>query len=286
MILMPNTEFPADDCEIPLGDRPERVVPRATYSKEKVLQEAVEIAREALADLTRPSDVGTHLGVIPEGERTLTHAFECLRPGYRGWMWVVTLARASRSRDVTINEMALVPGTDALMAPAWVPWADRLQPSDVGPTDRLPYRSDDPRLQQNFEETDDVDIDSPTFELGLGRERVLSESGRASAFHRWYHSDAGPKNQATRVAGAQCSTCGFLMLMAGSARQLFGVCANEWSPFDGRVVSLDHGCGAHSETDEPQRRKMWNPSKPVVNESDVYAHAGPIGDLGPNLITD
>jgi hypothetical protein len=23
--------------------------------------------------------------------------------------------------------------------------------------------------------------------------------------------------------------------------QLFGVCANEWSPDDGKVVSLDHG---------------------------------------------
>jgi hypothetical protein len=30
---------------------------------------------------------------------------------------------------------------------------------------------------------------------------------------------------------------------------VFGVCANEWSPSDARVVSLDHGCGAHSEVD-------------------------------------
>ena len=28
---------------------------------------------------------------------------------------------------------------------------------------------------------------------------------------------------------------------------MFGACANEWSPSDGLVVSLDHGCGAHSE---------------------------------------
>jgi hypothetical protein len=35
--------------------------------------------------------------------------------------------------------------------------------------------------------------------------------------------------------------------MAGSMRQLFGVCTNEYSPSDGRVVSFDHGCGAHSE---------------------------------------
>jgi hypothetical protein len=35
--------------------------------------------------------------------------------------------------------------------------------------------------------------------------------------------------------------------MAGAMRQLFGVCTNEYSPSDGRVVSFDHGCGAHSE---------------------------------------
>jgi hypothetical protein len=40
--------------------------------------------------------------------------------------------------------------------------------------------------------------------------------------------------------------------MAGALRAVFGVCANEWSPSDGGVVSLDHGCGAHSETDVEQ----------------------------------
>ena len=28
---------------------------------------------------------------------------------------------------------------------------------------------------------------------------------------------------------------------------MFGVCANAYAPDDGRVVSVDHGCGAHSE---------------------------------------
>jgi hypothetical protein len=37
--------------------------------------------------------------------------------------------------------------------------------------------------------------------------------------------------------------------MSGALRAVFGVCANEWSPSDGAVVSLDHGCGAHSEAD-------------------------------------
>jgi hypothetical protein len=28
---------------------------------------------------------------------------------------------------------------------------------------------------------------------------------------------------------------------------MFGVCANLFAPDDGKVVSADHGCGAHSE---------------------------------------
>jgi hypothetical protein len=43
------------------------------------------------------------------------------------------------------------------------------------------------------------------------------------------------------------------------------VCANEWSPSDGRVVSLDHGCGAHSETDmdHPEPTSVGDP---IVDE--------------------
>ncbi|MSY51566.1 MAG: DUF3027 domain-containing protein, partial [Actinobacteria bacterium] len=30
-------------------------------------------------------------------------------------------------------------------------------------------------------------------------------------------------------------------------RSAFGVCGNEYAPDDARVVSVDHGCGAHSQ---------------------------------------
>ena len=42
-------------------------------------------------------------------------------------------------------------------------------------------------------------------------------------------------------------SCGFYIPLAGSLRRAFGVCANVLSPEDARVVSFDHGCGAHSE---------------------------------------
>ena len=37
------------------------------------------------------------------------------------------------------------------------------------------------------------------------------------------------------------------MRLAGPLAELFGVCANGNANDDGKVVSLDHGCGAHSE---------------------------------------
>ena len=56
------------------------------------------------------------------------------------------------------------------------------------------------------------------------------------------------------------------MKLSGSLGALFGVCANEWSPDDGRVVAFDHGCGAHSETDQPKRRAQWPVVPPRVDD--------------------
>lgn len=244
------------------------VLQPVSSTKDKVLGEAVDLAREALLDIAREDLIGAHAGVVTEGDRCVTHVFECLRPGYKGWYWTVTVTRASRSKKVTVNELSLKPGSEALLAPEWVPWADRLEPGDVSATDRLPYKKDDPRLMAGFEETGEDADQLEDFEMGIGRTRVLSPEGRKGAFDRWYNSDRGPKNQATRAAKASCSSCGFLMLMAGSARTMFGVCANEWSPEDGKVVSLDHGCGAHSETDAPKQRSLWVQSDPVIDDSD------------------
>ena len=41
---------------------------------------------------------------------------------------------------------------------------------------------------------------------------------------------------------------------------MFGVCANEFANDDGRVVALDHGCGAHSEAQ--LRKKQLPPPLP------------------------
>ena len=223
-----------------------------------VLEQAVDTARAAIAEVVGSHVIGEHRGVYAESHFSATHQFECLDPAYRGWHWVAVLAKApGDDSPVTVSETALLPGTSALVAPAWVPWRDRLEPGDLGARDTLPKKDDDPNLEPGFAQvpldTDD-DIDQiPNFELGLGRVRVLSPQGISSAVERWLNSDAGPEGEYARAAKGHCATCGYLMPMAGSVRTQVGVCANQWSPFDGRVVALDAGCGAHSETDVTQQ---------------------------------
>jgi hypothetical protein len=208
---------------------------------------AVDLARSAAEEITRPEHVGEHLGMLAEGDRVVTHYFACLDPAYRGWRWAVSVVRAARAKNITVSESVLLPGEEAMLAPEWIPWSDRLRPGDLGPGDLLPTSADDPRLVPSFTRVrDDLDRELG-WELGLGRHRVLSAEGRDVAATRWYTGDAGPATPMARSAPAQCATCGFFVPLSGSLRQLFGVCANEYAPDDGRVVSADHGCGAHSE---------------------------------------
>jgi hypothetical protein len=228
---------------------------RATI--DAALAAAVELARAAAVELAGAANIGEHLGVHAEGERLVTHDFGCLDPAYRGWRWAVTLTRASRGKSVTVDEAVLLPGPDSLLAPEWVPWSERLKPGDLGIGDLLITEEDDDRLEPGYagsvaldERVDEVadEIDRVAiWELGLGRARVLSPIGRDDATDRWYSGERGPTAPIALAAPAPCSTCGFFLPLAGSMRRVFGVCANEFSPGDGRVVSVDHGCGAHSE---------------------------------------
>jgi Protein of unknown function (DUF3027) len=215
---------------------------------------AVDEARAALVDEVGNADVGDHLGHVVEGERVVTHLFACTRKGYAGWRWSVTVARASRQKTVTIDEIVLIPGDDALVAPGWVPYKERLRPGDLSPGDLLPVEDDDPRLVPTYSFGDDplsaddrAQVKAVAAELGLGRVRTLSLEGRELAAQRWYDGDAGPESPLAQAAPASCSTCGFLLRIAGPLSEMFGVCANGNANDDGRAVSFDHGCGAHSE---------------------------------------
>ncbi|GAA1112172.1 hypothetical protein GCM10009630_06550 [Kribbella jejuensis] len=210
---------------------------------------AVEPAREAAIAEAGAAQVGEHLGYLVEGERLVTHYFASTHPGYRGWRWAVTVTRASRAKTVTINEVVMLPGDDAVVAPEWVPWSERVQPGDLRPGDLFPTLPDDPRLEPGFTDTTDAPDDVLTVveELGLGRERVLSPFGREDAAERWYAGDFGPTSAIAQAVPYKCYSCGYWIRLADSLGQAFGVCANEMAPGEARVVAYDYGCGAHSD---------------------------------------
>jgi hypothetical protein len=232
--------------------RPQGQPSEPEWSADDICAAAVDTAREALLEEVEPPLVGDHLGFIAEGPVVVTHYFAGHVPGYTGWRWAVTVTRAPDTEVVTIDETALLPDEHALLAPSWVPWKNRIQSGDLGVGDVLVTEPDDPRLipgmSSNDVAIDDDDMRLPEqWELGLGRQRMLSPEGRREAAHRWYR-EAGPRAQIARAADLDCASCGFLLLIGGPMGQAFGVCANGFSPVDGRIVALDFGCGAHSET--------------------------------------
>ncbi|MDI5969601.1 DUF3027 domain-containing protein [Streptomyces sp. SL13] len=262
---------------------------------DRLCAEAVDLARTAAEETAGAWAVGDHLGVVAEGDRVVTHSFACEDPAYRGWRWAVTVARASRAKLVTVDEAVLLPDADAILAPEWVPWSERLRPGDMGPGDLLPTEADDLRLEPGWMSVpdDEVAVPEPDLpaaaaaesvvapddsvlpapdavtaaalaeQLGLRRARVLSRYGLHTAADRWEES-FGTKSPMAQAAPAHCVSCGFLAPISGSLRQAFGICANEFSPADGRVVSLAYGCGGHSEAavmpTPPQ------PAAPVLDE--------------------
>jgi hypothetical protein len=216
-------------------------------------------------------------------DRVVTHYFATLDPAYRGWRWAVTVARAPRSKSVTVDESVLLPGPDSLLAPAWVPWQDRLRPGDVGVGDLLPAGADDERLVALVvlegddavtdwfaPPADDAQTDSeagPAEASELpspGRSRVLSSYGRDDTAERWYTGDHGPRAAVAHAAPARCVSCGFYIPLSGALGRVFGACGNAFAPDDGRVVSADHGCGAHSESVAPEPAATG--AVPVIDE--------------------
>jgi hypothetical protein len=213
------------------------------------LVDAVDIARAAAAREAGAELVGVHVAVDREPGGAATHLFESDLPGYRGWRWAVTVASGGPGTPVTVSEVVLLPGPDALVAPEWVPWQQRVQAGDLGVGDLMPTERDDPRLVPAYLRSDDPAVEEVEHELGLGRVRVLSRFGRVDAADRWEGGDFGPRSDMARSAPHHCGTCGFYLPIAGSLRAAFGVCGNELSPADGRTVHVEYGCGAHSEVE-------------------------------------
>ncbi|MCW4356013.1 DUF3027 domain-containing protein [Hoyosella sp. YIM 151337] len=215
-----------------------------------LLADAIELARNAVRAVADDAAVGAHRGVVAEGEWAASHRFAARLPGYRGWEWNVVVAACPGADSATVSELALLPGADALLAPPWIPWEDRVQSGDLMPGDLLPPKHDDERLVPGYLETGDPAVDEAAGEIGLGRQQLMSREGRLAAAERWSEGDFGPRSPMAAAAPAPCATCGFYLPLEGALRAAFGVCGNEYSA-DGHVVHAGFGCGAHSDTELP-----------------------------------
>lgn len=86
---------------------------------------AHDLAVAALKEITPASTIGPAAGYLVEDDGSVSLRFENRLPGYPGWYWTVTLARVEDA-EPTVLEVELLPNDGALLAPEWVPWAERL----------------------------------------------------------------------------------------------------------------------------------------------------------------
>jgi hypothetical protein len=228
---------------------------------------ALDVARACLVEAVGTDAVGAFQGTSTEAssgsEDVRTYRFANEQQGYRDWVWAITVISLPDA-EPTIAELVLLPDEGAILAPAWVPWRERIQPGDLTPGDILPVDEDDARLVPGYfaGEDEEPPIDrlsarALTDEVGLGRQRVLSAEGRELAAQRWYDGSGGPTSPIAKAAPGRCGNCGFLVRLSGPLSTVFGVCANAFANDDARVVSFDHGCGAHSQAQ--LRRKQLPP---------------------------
>jgi hypothetical protein len=217
---------------------------------ETKLSNAKDTARKFLVEEITEQRVGEYLGFEVEGENVATHKFKCVDKAYVGWNWAVTLAAVDQSSEVTVSEILLLPGDGAILASSWIPWEQRVEPGDIGIGDVLPTAPDDIRLVPGYTGVDDLFDEKLTpegWEVGLGRFRVLSVPGKDQTAIRWYEGDRGPRAAIAEAVTDKCVSCGFYVAISGSLGQSFGVCTNKFAADDAKVVSIDHGCGGHSE---------------------------------------
>ncbi|MCM3780082.1 DUF3027 domain-containing protein [Microbacterium hydrocarbonoxydans] len=89
------------------------------------LLDAHDLALAALREITPESTIGPAAGYLVEDDGSVSLRFENRLAGYPGWYWTVTVARVD-DEEPTVLETELLPGDGALLAPEWVPWAERL----------------------------------------------------------------------------------------------------------------------------------------------------------------
>ena len=126
----------------------------------KALEQA---ARSALETITPADTIGSVLS-SEESDGIANVRFGSNLPGYIGWDWVASLAVDGKS--TTVLETELLASDDAIQAPEWVPWADRLREYEesiaAGIEEAIVVVPDDELDDDDLLDLDDDDEDDET----------------------------------------------------------------------------------------------------------------------------
>jgi Protein of unknown function (DUF3027) len=86
----------------------------------------LELAKAAAADFAKPNALGDFVESVEEEPGVTTFMWQSTHAGYLGWRVAAIVAHFGGDEPTTVSEVLLVPGADALVAPDWVPWSERL----------------------------------------------------------------------------------------------------------------------------------------------------------------
>ena len=152
-------------------------------------------------------------GASPRTRTPLTHFFAATQRRLPGLALVGDAGlRRTTTAPVTVSEVVLLPGPDALVAPAWVPWHERVRPGDLGVGDLLPTPPTTrgwcpptwPRTTRRSRRSRSRSASAAA--------RVLAASRPRAAAERWQDGAARPgrrhgPRRPRRTAGPAVSSC-------------------------------------------------------------------------------
>jgi len=124
------------------------------------LLDARDLALAALYEITPAATVGDPADYRVETDGVVSLRFHNRMAGYPGWLWTVSLARLEDA-EPTVLEIELLPDEGALLAPDWVPWAERLadyQAAQVALAELALSEAGDDDIDDD-DDLDDVDDD-------------------------------------------------------------------------------------------------------------------------------
>ena len=129
------------------------------------LIDAHDLARAALYEITPAATVGAPAGYTLEEGGVVSLRFANTMPGYPNWLWTVSVAVVDGA-EPTVLEAELLPGEGALLAPEWVPWAERLAEYQAAQAALAAEQGDAEASDEGDEDADDDidDLDAADFD--------------------------------------------------------------------------------------------------------------------------